>query len=344
MTEHPLDLALFQGHASLEDGQGWVKPWRLSHNRKALFPSPDEGLLGRAECTSGVRLRFATDATQLRLTTLPLPDTEPGGGREAFMFDLTQDGDILASTPVPPTGSRADFAGLPPGEKTVELWLPPEVPVSLSRLETNDGAQVNPVADERPRWITYGSSLTHCVRAHSPARIWPAIVARRRGLHLTNLGFGGQCHVDAQVGMLIAEQPADLITLKLGINCIGAGTLSSRTYPAAVLSLVRVIRVGHPDVPIGLISPIGYPPHETKPNVVGYTIGHMREAIVDVHRRLTELGEENLYCFNGLDVFDLDLIGRYAEDQCHPNGDGIEIMGDNFDRVVMARMLEGLGK
>ena len=231
---------MFQGRASLEDGPGWVKPWRLPHDRKALFPSPDEGLLSRAECTSGVRLRFATDATQLRLTMLPLPDTEPGGGREAFMFDLTQDGDILASSPVPPTGSRADFAGLPPGEKTVELWLPPEVPVALSRLEINDGAQVNPVADERPRWISYGSSLTYCVRVHSPARIWPAIV--------------------------------------------------------------------------------------------------------DVHRRLTGLGEENLYCFNGLDVFDLDLIGRYAEDQCHPNGDGIEIMGDNFDRVVMARMLEGLGK
>jgi hypothetical protein len=41
-------------------------------------------------------------------------------------------------------------------------------------------------------------------------------------------------------------------------------------------------------------------------------------------------------------VFDLDLLARYTEDQCHPNGDGIEVMADNFDRVVMAEMMQRL--
>ena len=145
--------------------------------------------------------------------------------------------------------------------------------------------------------------------------------------------------MDAQVGMWIAECPADMITLKLGINCIG-GSLSARTFPAAVLTLVRIVRAAHPQVPIGLISPIGFPPHETEPNAVGYTIEGMRSDIADVHARLVAMGDERLYHFNGLEVFDLDLIGRHTEDQCHPDANGIEIMAENFDRVVMEPMLK----
>jgi hypothetical protein len=59
----------------------------------------------------------------------------------------------------------------------------------------------------------------------------------------------------------------------------------------------------------------------------------------DVHRRLVGLGDANLIYVKGLEVFDLDLIARYTEDQCHPDGDGIEVQADNFDRAVMDRLL-----
>ncbi|NKB72290.1 MAG: GDSL family lipase [Candidatus Latescibacteria bacterium] len=338
MQDNILSADLFEGHISLEEGDGWLKPWRLPHESKALFPSPDEGLLARAETASGVRLRFATESTRLELSLQSLPTGAPGGGRDAHYFDLTIEGELVASAAVPPGGEQAVFADLPAGDKVVELWLPQEAPVALRGLASQDGAPCRAVADERPRWVTYGSSLTHCVRAHSPSRIWPAIVARRHGLNLTSLGFGGQCHVDAQVGMVIAAQPADYITLKLGINCIG-GSLSARTFPAAVLSLVQIIRARHPDTPIGLVSPIGYPPHETQPNAVGYTIAAMRRDIAEVHRRLVDMGDVKLSYFDGLEVFSLAEIDRYAEDQCHPDGDGIEVMAANFDRAVMGPLL-----
>ena len=328
---------LFQGHIELQRGDGWVKPWRLPYTQRALFPSPDEGLLARAETTSGVRLRLATTSRQLTLGFLPLPQSEPAAGRAGFHFDLTIDGDLITSVPVAPGGTEAVFQDLPAGDKTVEIWLSQEIPVSLTSLESDEPCHV--IEDDRPRWVTYGSSLTHCVRAHSPARTWPAIVARRRGLHLTSLGFGGQCHLDAMVGRVIASLPADLITLKLGINT-ASGTLAARTYPAAVVALVQIIRDRHPDTPMALVSPIGYPPRETDPNPVGYTIGGMRRDMEDVHQRLVGLGDTNLIYVNGLEVFDLDLIARYTEDECHPDGDGIEIMADNFDRAVMARLLE----
>jgi hypothetical protein len=337
MESYAISDDIIQGHVSLERGEGWVKPWRLPHQRRSLFPSPEEGLLGRAECTSGVRLRFATEASAIRLRFLPLSDVPDSCGRDAFHFDLTAAGKRVGEASAAPGSEEALFTDLPSSEKVVEIWLLPEVPVTLLGLEAD--APCRPLEDTRPRWVTYGSSLTHCVRAHSPARTWPTIVARKRGLHLTNLGFGGQCHLDAMVGIVIRDLPADVITLKLGINTIISGTLAARTYPAAIVALVQIIREKHPDIPMALISPIGYPPRETEPNAVGYTISDMRRDMEAVHDRLVALGDKNLIYVNGLEVFDLDLIPRYAKDQCHPDADGIEIQADNFDHAVMDRLL-----
>lgn len=339
MTMHTAELTddLFQGHIELQREQGWVKPWRLPYATRALFPSPDEALLGRAEATSGVRLRVATAATRLVLRMRPLPDSAPAAGRQGFHFDLTIGGDLVQSVPVPPGGEAAEFADLPAGDKVVEIWLSQEIPVAITALEGDAPCAAAP--DTRKRWVTYGSSLTHCVRAHSPARTWPAIVARQRDLHLTSLGFGGQCHLDPMLGFVIADQPADYITLKLGINTVNAPTLAGRTYPAAIVGLVQIIRQKHPTTPIALVSPIGYPPRETEPNAAGYTIGGMRRDMADVHRRLVDLGDEQIIYVDGLEVFSLDEIARYAADQCHPDGDGIELQAANFDRAVMSRLL-----
>ena len=79
MTSYPLLDELFQGHVELQREDGWVKPWRLPHKRRGLFPSPDEALMARAETTSGVRLRMATAAQEVTLRFLPLPTSLPAG-------------------------------------------------------------------------------------------------------------------------------------------------------------------------------------------------------------------------------------------------------------------------
>ena len=110
---HTIPLAddLFQGHVELERGDGWVKPWRLPHARRALFPSPGDDLMARAETASGVRLRFATAATRLRLGFLPLPMSAPAEGREGFHFDATIDGELIASAGAPPGLRRGGLRG-----------------------------------------------------------------------------------------------------------------------------------------------------------------------------------------------------------------------------------------
>lgn len=321
----------FGGAISVERGDGWLRPWRLPCDRLHLFPSPDDALANRAMESSGVRLRFRTDSRRVTLTFLPL-SIPPAVS--AHSLDLTRDGELAETVTLDAAATSATFSALPEeGARAVDIWLPHDSPIELTGLSVEDGALCEPVADTRPRWITYGSSLTHCRRAHSPARTWPAIVARRRHYDLTALGYGGHCCLEPAIGMMIRDLPADVITLKLGINCIG-GALSPRTFAAAVTGLVLIIREKHPQTPLVLISPIGYPPNETKPNVVGNTIQRMRADIEAVCAAFRAHGDAYLHYVSGLDVFSLDEIAVYSADQCHPNGDGIEVMAENFLRAV----------
>ena len=330
-----LHEGFFSGALSVERLDGALRPWRLPHDRLELYPSPEESLIGRAMESSGVRLRFATDAPEISVRFRPLRGEPLQAGHS---LDVTVDGELAGSVEVAPGATAATFSGLPAAAKVVEVWLPHTSPIEVTGLTVTAGCSCEPAPDPRPKWITYGSSLTHCRRAHSPARTWPAIVARRRRWHLTSLGFGGNCCLEPMLGIAIRDLPADFISLKLGINCINNGALSARTFKAAVIGLVQIIRERHPDTPLALISPIGYPPHETTPNVVAYTIGGMREDIEDACDRLSRRGDGNLYHCNGLELFSVDEIAQYAEDQCHPDADGIELMAEHFLHRVADRI------
>ena len=334
MKSISLNPSLFEGAISLQQEAGWVSPWRLPYEQRRFFPSPEENLLAAAHNSSGVRIRFETDARNLRAALHALADVPPLTEAEAVHLDLVVEGELVRSRRVTAWDQIVDLGELPDGVKVAEVWLPQNAPIAVRELLIDPGSWLRAAPDSRPRWVTYGSSLTHCTRAHSPARTWPAILARRHGLNLTNLGFGGQCHLEPMLARLIRDLPADVITLKLGINCI-SGSLDARTFPGAVLGLVQIIRERHSQTPIVLISPIAYPPHETTPNVVAYTIAAMRDAIRDVQQRLVAAGDDNLLYVNGLDIFDVASIHRYSDDECHPGAEGIEVMAEHFDRVVM---------
>jgi len=322
MQSIPIDASWFEGAVSVAAVDSGLLPFRLPWKERELF---HRDLHGAAYMASGVRLRFATDAETLELSFVPLWPSWLFGHH----FDLTIDGKLVASAPAPDQGTQARFTGLPQGEKTVEIWFPQGSPVFLREARISDGASARVVPDPRPKWVTYGSSITHCVRSLSPARTWPAAVARARGLNLLNLGYGGQAHLETPAAMMIRDLPADLITLKLGINTIN-GSLNQRTFYPAVTGLVRLIREQHTATPIVLISPIAYPPNEIIPNAVGMTLQLMRTEIERAYQCLVALGDAHLYYLNGLELFDEALLDRYSDDQCHPKGDGQLVMAERF--------------
>ena len=312
------------GHVSLETVGHTVRPWRIPYLDRALFP----GVADKAEMAAGVRIVLETDAAHVGLDAETVgSDGQPA---QAAVGDEVVDLSPGTMTPLPGGGRR-----------TVELWLPHFGTTIVRGVVLPGGASVNrPPDDERPVWLTYGSSITHCRTATAPTRTWPARVARAAGLDLTCLGFGGQCHLDPMVARVIRNQPADLISICCGINIHGSGSLNSRSFPAAVIGTVETIREDHPDTPLCLISPIWGDWREIKATA-DLTLVDMRRVLAETVATLRDRGDEALHYVDGLTLFGPNSIGdgdlkRLMPDDLHPNDEAQPILADNVLRRVIA--------
>jgi len=321
-----IDSTMIQGAVSCLQGPEWIQPWRLPYADLALYP-PEDGLGARAAMAAGVRLRVSTDSRCLGVSMV--------AGSAPVPVDLTCGEALLSSAVVASGSDRVLFEGLPEGDKVVEVWFGQTSVVKLCDLLIEESASLSVPRDGRRRWVTYGSSISHCGGAGSPARTWPAIAARRRDLHLTCLGYGGQCHIEPMLARLIRDLPADVISLKLGINVQGGASLSARTLVSAVVGMVTIIRERHPEVPMAVISPIVSPPRETVPNAVGLSLQRVREAVAEAVRRLQDCGDSRVHYVDGLSLFDATWVEACLPDQLHPNAEGYERLGERFvERVI----------
>ncbi|MCG3148064.1 MAG: hypothetical protein PCFJNLEI_01506 [Verrucomicrobiae bacterium] len=317
------------GAVSLQTAADGVSPWRIPFGDRTLF---NPTLQERAAMPAGVRLTFRTNSPVVAGRITPVAD--------ASDIDLVCDGGWLGSQPLAGR-DRFEFANLPAGEHVVELWLPQYGTFRLQALELAAGATCGPAPDNRPRWITYGSSITQCRTAASPTRTWPAIVARTRGLNLTCLGYGGQCHLDSQVARLMRDLPADYLSLCVGINIYGGATLSARTFGASLIGFVKILREKHPTTPVLVCSPIYACERETTKNAVGFTLPEMRSEVAQAVEILRAAGDPALRYQDGLELFGPDLVGRLP-DRLHPDAEGYQRLAENFLTVAAPKLFKGL--
>ncbi|MFJ6127984.1 GDSL-type esterase/lipase family protein [Streptomyces griseoviridis] len=277
----PLTAALLRGALDVERTAHGLLPHRLPARARAQFHDPQ---LAMAESQpSGVRLAFRTRATAIELDTLPtkrvyagvpprpdgvydlVVDGRPAGsgsvaGGNTLTIDMTAGGAELTPGPV----GTLRFAGLPDAEKDVEIWLPHDETTELVALRTD--APVEPAPDPgRPVWLHHGSSISHGSFAATPTTTWPALAASLGGVELINLGFGGSALLDPFTARALRDTPADLISVKIGINLVNADVMRLRAFTPAVHGFLDTIREGHPTTPLLVVSPLLCPIHEDTP-------------------------------------------------------------------------------
>ncbi|MER5845028.1 MULTISPECIES: GDSL-type esterase/lipase family protein [Streptomyces] len=277
----PLTEELLRGALELERTAQGVQPHRLPARARA---QSTDGQLAMAEAQpSGVRLVLRTRATAVELDVLrtkmayegapPRPDGvydllidgEPAGqarapGGNVMLTDMATGSAELKPGPV----GTVRFAGLPERDKRVEIWLPYNEMTRLVALRTD--APVAPVAPgDRRVWLHHGSSISHGSDAASPTTTWPALAASLGGVDLVNLGLSGSALLDPFTARAMRDTPADLISVKIGINLVNTDLLRLRAFAPAVHGFLDTIRDGHPTTPLLVVSPILCPLHEDTP-------------------------------------------------------------------------------
>ncbi|MGC5395881.1 GDSL-type esterase/lipase family protein [Streptomyces sp. DT20] len=374
----PITADLLRGALDLERTEHGVRPHRLPARARAQCA---DAQLAMAEAQpSGVRLVFRTAATVIELDALRTKTAYQGAPpRPDGVYDLLVDGRLAgqgsvtggnvllvdmtagtAQTQPGPVGT-VRFAGLPEGVKDIEIWLPYNENTELVALRTD--APVEPAPDRgRKVWLHHGSSISHGSDAASPTSTWPALAASLGGVELVNLGLGGSALLDPFTARAMRDTPADLISVKIGLNLVNADLMRLRAFTPAVHGFLDTVREGHPTAPLLVVSPVLCPIHEDTPGpsmpdfsnlsegrlqfkAMGdpseraagkLTLNVIREALSDlVEQRAAD--DPNLYYLDGRALYgERDFAELPLPDQLHPDAATHRRMGDRFAALAFA--------
>ena len=326
----------------------------------------------------GVRLAFRTAARRLVLRVSSMRQAETVDAEiPPSVYELSNGGRVVASALMVdgprilvPQGSigweivdgpdsTMEFA-LPEGEREYELWLPYTDEVELLDLVA-DAPVIPPSHGPAVRWIHHGSSISHGYVAGSTRRTWTAIAAERAGVELMNLSYSGNALLDVSTAQTIRDTPADLISVKLGVNVVNGDMMRRRIFASAVHGFLDTIRDGHPDTPLLVVSPIHCGPIENAPGpsvpepgrdpIWVVTAGRPEElatgklsltliraelrGIVEARRGW---GDAALHYLDGLALYGADDDERMPmPDNLHPGDDVNALIGERFADLALGR-------
>lgn len=313
---------MFQIEVSADGAQRF---WRLDPN--GFLPPFTDLLANRAAMAAGVRAGWRSNGGTLSIAGHGESDCAP--------YDILVNGRRTHRLPAfGPQSHTIVLDNLAPNS-LVQLWLPHFGDFTLDHAAF-DGENVTPAAEEGHRWLTYGSSITHCQQADGPTQSWPALVARENGWQLSNLGLAGECQLDPVAAATIAQTPVDLISLCVGINSYNAATYSERTYAVTLQGFLNTIRRAHPKVPIAVITAVLSLPREEKLNAVGWTLRDYRGATAHVVRALQGKGDSNLHLIDGSTVLTEQEARDRLPDTLHPDTADYAIMAERLSPQLSA--------
>ncbi|RUL87182.1 SGNH/GDSL hydrolase family protein [Tautonia sociabilis] len=325
------------------EGQGWS-------DTKAPFdrlPARAEGVVrdavwGLSRHSAGLCVRFVTDSPEIQarwtLTSdrLAMPHM-PATGVSGLDLYAKLDGRWhwlgYGRPEQAPTNTGTLASGLEGGPREYLLYLPLYNGVSSVEIGLPEGASLSkaparPEGKDRPI-VFYGTSITQGGCASRPGMVHTAILGRRLGLPVINLGFSGNGRMEAEVAELLAElDPAVFV-----VDCLP--NMSAAEVEDRVEPLVRIIRASRPTTPIILAEDRSY---SNAPLVSSLRNRNAtsRAALRAAFDHLVAEGVTGLHYLPGDPQLGDD--GDGTVDGSHPTDLGFVRMADAFEPVLRAAL------
>ena len=273
--------AFVRGAAELERTPRGVLPHRLPARARAQVP--DRQLAdGRGPALRRTprlphpghppRARRASAPSRLPRARRPAPTastTCSSTARLAAGGDVTG-GDVPAIDMA--TGAGDDPAGrrhpafhrAPRRDQGRRALAPAQRATELVELRTDaPGAAALPAA--RPRLAAPRQLDQPRLERRSPTTTWPALAAALGGVDWsTSASAAARCSTRSPA-RACGTLPADLISVKIGINLVNTDLMRLRAFGPAVHGFLDTIRDGHPTTPLLVVSPLLCPIHEDTP-------------------------------------------------------------------------------
>lgn len=295
--------------------------------------------------SAGMAARFVTDATTIRArwelkdAGLDMPHMPATGVSGLDLYVKGEDGKwrwLANGRPTAyPTNTATLAGGLPAGRREYLLYLPLYNGVRKVEIGIPDSAAIAKAPDypetKRKPLLFYGTSITHGACASRPGMTHSAMLGRRFGRPIVNLGFSGNGRMEIEVARLIAEVDAAVYIIDCLPN-IDAKATAERTEP-----LVKHLRDRRPDTPILLVEDRNY--SDAHLNAAKRKRNQTSQAALKAaYNRLHQAGVKHLYYLEGENMLGDDHDGTV--DSSHPNDLGFWRQANHFEKAL--RQIPGL--
>lgn len=273
-----------------------------------------------ARVPAGIRLGFTGDAAAIEIdvqTDEVLGLATPADHGE---FTLYVAGERRGAASVAAGVTTTVRIDLPErdSDASVEIHLPERYEPRIFSVRAVGGG-ARPITPSK-RWVAYGDSITQGWTTTDPGAAWTATAARATGYDLLNLGFAGAARGELPVAAHLAATPADVISLAWGTNCWAQIEMDAAYIRELMRLFLGIVRKGHPETPILVLSPVIRPAAEQARNGSGATLSDLREGLEDAVRTFrNHHADEHLHLLPGADLITVDQLDP---DGIHPNDAG----------------------
>jgi hypothetical protein len=295
-----------------------------------------DAVWGLSRHSAGICVRLVTDAPAIqarwKLTSpkLAMPHMAATGVSGLDLYVKADKGWrwLGVGQPKEQTNTAILASGIPAGTREYLLYLPLYNGVSSVEVGIAKGsflAKGPAYSKDHKPIVFYGTSITQGGCASRTGMVHTAILGRRLGYPVINLGFSGNGRMEPEVVKFIAEIDASVYVIDCLPN-MTAKEVAQKTEP-----LVQMLQKARPATPILLVEDRDYSNGHLLPGPKQRN-RDSQSALKAAYERLTKAGVKGVYYLEGAQLLGDDNEGTV--DSSHPTDLGFMRQADAFEKAL----------